>query len=163
MSKQFVAFFGLGKTTWCKTHLNWIDLDVSWYGIKELRAVQYLLYFYSRWDYNMLLGVGAISAMAVTEYLNMSNSEHPKQPYWPIELNVIIPGKDMKEEILDRIKARGNNSEYQSIAAMYDMSWRAADNLPFKTKVYLKPGQYLSDIIDENGEYKEGIEVLYGK
>ena len=82
--------------------------------------------------------------------------------YQPVKYNIIIPAPEIKDEILTRIKNRSCARDYEYISSIYDKEWEALNNAQFDTKVYLKSGQYLSDIIDENGEYKEGVEVIYG-
>ena len=161
MGKQYIVFFGIGKTTWCKSHLNWADLDISYYMLPEQKAIIKLLYFYLRWDYNLLIGAGQYSAPIISQYAAAPN----KIGYFrPMSINIILPCPEMKNEIVNRIKNRtADMTEVNDICRMYDFSWKAIDAMPFDTKVYLKPGQYLSDIIDENGEYKSGVEVIYGK
>ena len=160
MSKQYIAFFGTGKTTWCKSHLNWVDFDISYYNFLDQKAINKLLYFYLRWDYNLLIGLGQFSAQLFMQYATTL----PKIGFFrSIDINIIIPPAEMREEMIARIRHRSAESEEaDAIVRMYDAAWTAIDKMPFDTKVYLKPGQYLSDIIDENGEYKPGIEVIYG-
>jgi len=165
MSKQYIVFTGVGKTTFCKSHLNWVDLDVGWYNpIKDRDAVSNMLYFYPRWDYNILIaGTSEVLEFIKFHQNNTILNRFFRPNYVPIKINIIIPSKDMKEEMLARIAGRGCERDTNYLTSVYDKNWQALDNAKFDTKVYLKPGQYLSDIIDENGEYKLGVEVIYGK
>lgn len=165
MSKQYIVFFGCGKTTFCKTHLNWVELDIGWYEpFRDFEAVSSLLYFYPRWGYNLLIGGGANTLQFLDRHAHHSYNNMPwiRPNFVPIKTNIIIPSPEMKQEILERIKNRSCARDAEYIMSVYDKEWEALDKAQFDTKVYLKPGQYLSDIIDENGEYKPGIEVIYG-
>lgn len=164
MSKQYIAFFGLGKTTWCKSHLNWVDLDISFYNMfLDGKTLQKVLYYFMNWDYNLL--IGGASPSAVDIILKYKYTKFPWQFNKELDtfkINIILPSREMKQEIIERLQARGRAEEVGWIINEYDRNWEVLDNAKFDTKVYLKPGQYLSDIIDENGEYKPGVEVIYG-
>jgi len=164
MSKQYIVFTGCGKTTWCKSHLNWVDLDIGWYHAEfDSHAVSNMFYFFPRWDYNLLIA-GAEETLKFVQY-HKNNFRNLLRPnFVPIKVNIIIPSPEMKDEILARIAGRGCEGDVRYLTSVYDQNWKALDNYKdFDTKVYLKPGQYLSDIIDENGEYKPGIDIIYGK
>ncbi|MBP5470288.1 MAG: hypothetical protein J6Z11_13700 [Candidatus Riflebacteria bacterium] len=164
MSKQYIVFTGIGKTTFCKTHLNWVDLDIGWWEniMQDAHAVSNLFYFYPRWGYNILIA-GTRSALRYISYHKANVLMKLMPNFVPLKVNIIIPCPEMKAEILERIASRGCAQDLKYLTNAYDQNWEALDNAPFDTKVYLKPGQYLSDIIDENGEYKPGIDIIYGK
>ena len=108
-----------------------------------------LIKFFSR-DRNLLIGGGIKSLEVLKKFKDF-------------EYNIILPILEMKDEIIERAAVRDGPITSKYLTKVYDEEWQALDNAPFDTKVYLKPGQYLSDIIDENGEYKPGIDVIYGK
>ena len=163
MSKQYIVFSAIGKTTWCKSHLNWVDLDIGWFNIySDSHAVSNLFYFYPRWDYNCLIA-GTEETIKFIDYHKNNWKNLVRPNFIPLKVNIILPGKDMKEEMIARIASRGCEGDTRYLTSVYDKNWKALDEYQnFDTKVYLKPGQYLSDIIDENGEYKPGIDVIYG-
>ena len=164
MSKQYIVFTGVGKTTWCKSHLNWVDLDVGWYDpVKDRNAVGNMFYFYPRWGYNCLIaGTAEVLEFIKFHQKNELVNRVFRPNFVPLSINIILPSKEMKAEILDRIASRGCAQDLRYLTQVYDKNWEALDAANFDTKVYLKPGQYLSDIIDETGEYKPGVEVIYG-
>ena len=67
----------------------------------------------------------------------------------------------MKDEILKRIIERDDNLRWsEKLSIRWDIIWSTFNSLPCP-KIYLKPGQYISDVIDANGNPKEGIEIVY--
>jgi len=163
-SKQYIVFTGVGKTTFCKSHLNWVDLDIGWYNpMRDRDAVSNMFYFYPRWGYNCLIAGTAESLDFIKYHQNNQIFNKFFRPnFVPLKINIILPGPEMKQEILTRIAGRGCDKDTNYLTGVYDKNWYALDQAKFDTKVYLKPGQYLSDIIDENGEYKPGVDVIYG-
>lgn len=161
-SKQYIVFTGCGKTYFCKHNLNWVDLDIGWWDtFKDANAASNLFYFYPRWDYNVLIA-GTLEVTKFIAYHKANTLNLLRPNFVPLKVNIILPGYDMKEEIRQRIESRGCPGDVRYLMGVYDRNYQAVDSMPFDTKVYLKPGQYLSDIIDEKGEYKPGIEVIYG-
>ena len=161
MSKVYIAFFGCGKTTFCKKHVNWVDLDISFYvPFRDQKALHNLLYFYLKWDYNLLLCSSPSGNRILQTYLSLPENSWQKQTF---PINVILPSPEMKDEILQRVMNRSGaiGSEINFITSTYDTTWQALDTMPFDTKVYLKPGQYVSDIIDDEGNYKPNVEIIY--
>ena len=160
-SKQYIVFSAIGKTTWCKSHLNWVDIDIGWYNpVTDTHAVSNMLYFYPRWDYNILIaGTAEALQMIIAHQHNFKNLLRPN--YIPLKINIILPSKEMKDEMIARIAGRGCAGDTKYLTSVYDKNWTALDQAKFDTKVYLKPGQYLSDILDDDGNYKEGVEVIY--
>ena len=151
MSKIFLVFFCCGKSTFCRKNPNpWNEIDLAMFKAhKNPDILTMLIKFFSR-DRNLLIGGGIKSLEVVKKFKDF-------------EYNIILPVLEMKDEIIERAAVRDGPITSKYLTKVYDEEWEALDKAPFNTKVYLKPGQYLSDIIDENGEYKPGIDVIYGK
>ena len=75
----------------------------------------------------------------------------------------------MKEEIIKRVKGRDINQPLESgwtngwimkLDREWDSLWDRFNNLPYP-KIYLKSGQYISDVIDEYGNPKKDVEIVY--
>ena len=77
------------------------------------------------------------------------------------ELTLILPSPEMKAEILER--ADHKQTEYDEwpevYSEIYDTFWNMVNNTHYP-RIYLQPGTYVSDIIDDNGDIKEGVEVI---
>ena len=80
------------------------------------------------------------------------------------DIKIILPEDtaEMKQEILERVSLRpDHNTQFINYAEVnYDTLYALADALDYP-KIYLKPGQHLTDIIDENGKPKSGVIVIY--
>ena len=66
------------------------------------------------------------------------------------EVIIVLPPKEMKEEILQRVYNRGDTEWYPYLKQIYDTFYQNTISFPINaTKIWLKPGQYIEDIIKE--------------
>ena len=143
--KLIIAFSGCGKTYYCKHTLNWLDLDdFIFHDSATLTNLENLLNWYK---YNILTNSIKIAWKLTNTPLKISY--------------VILPTLDMKNEIISRIKKRDTQNSYYWALLEKDWKFKIADFMSIDApKIYLKPGQYVSDVIDENGNAKPGVEVI---
>lgn len=150
MSKIIVAVSGTGKTYFVKHNLNWVDFDGYYFDyLIHSKEGEKKITEYIEWcDYNIITG-----SRRLTRYKKLKD----KIAY------VILPSEEMRVEILKRVVDR-DTIDLNYWASFYIQNYEKViqdyKDLPFP-KIYLKPGQYVSDVIDENGDVKEGVEVVY--
>jgi hypothetical protein len=80
-----------------------------------------------------------------------------------LDFVVVLPekGAKMKKEIFKRCENRTDHDEWFTntyLPQNYDAMWKLANEMPFP-KIYLKPGQYLTDILNKDGSLKPGVEL----
>lgn len=140
--KVILAFSGCGKTYFCKHSVNWIDIDYyvfsSFYNSKMFENLNTITDWYK---YNVFLNRPICLEDVVIDY-------------------VILPSIDMRDEIIARISERDENPFWpEKLKLNWTSIWASFNDLTYP-KIYLKPGQYISDVIDENGNVKPGVEVI---
>ena len=148
MPKIYFAFSNTGKTYFCKHNPGWIDLD--WYvfskaiNSKELliEAVKYYKYY----GFNIFISYSG-------QYLTLKSAG--------INIDgIILPTVDLKEEYINRVQERSRtlHNTQDGFAQVYpqyfDSEQRTIQGIP-GNKIYLKSGQYISDILDSEGNIKE--------
>ena len=133
MSKVYVALSGCGKSEFCQVHEGWIDFDQKTYNEYKQKGTSF----------------ENLKIMS-NPFLNFEECFKAENTI-PI---LIMPGTDMKEEILRRVYERNPQDpwalEYRRI---YDKFYADLNSRDLE-KIYLQPGQYIDDIIDENGDLK---------
>lgn len=151
MGKIIAAPSGTGKTYFVKHTLNWIDLDSYVFEgfINSIKGREKIAELLNWFDYNII--TNNVSALKNPDVKN--NVAY-----------VILPSDEMKIEILERVSKRDlDNKESTDWSILYKNDYEKLimrfKYLPFP-KIYLKPGQYVSDVIDEKGNAKSGIEVI---
>lgn len=140
--KVILAFSGCGKTYFCKHNVNWIDIEYyvfsSFYHSKLFENLSTLTDWYK---YNVFLNTPIYLKDVVIDY-------------------IILPSIDMRDEIIARLSERDENLFWpEKLKRCWASIWASFNNLTYP-KIYLKPGQYVSDVIDEKGNVKPGVEVI---
>ena len=77
------------------------------------------------------------------------------------DLTLILPVPEMKAEILERAyNKKDEHDDWPDIyAEIYDTCWNDVNNTHYP-RIYLQPGTYVSDVIDDNGDIRDGVEVI---
>ena len=152
MGKIYIATSGCGKTYFCKHNLNWIDLDYYLFdtAIKNEAAFLKFFGFYNFWDYNIF-------------------TNNPKAINWLQQWNVkidayILPTADMKSEMIERLRDRKDKEDksgsyFEEFSKKFDAELAIIKRLDCP-KIYLKPGQYITDVLDSAGNIKPGVKVI---
>lgn len=129
-----LAFSGCGKTMYCYNNQGWMDLDLG-FGLFDHQnelAVELACHFAANgWKVMLPASLPIIQLMR-------------KLGLW---VNLILPGLDMKDEIIDRVRRRNGEpdwlhhieKEYDAICSQM-FKYANPDNLKI-----LRPGQYVSD------------------
>ena len=144
-----IAGSGCGKTYFTKHSLNWLDLDTCVFDkfFSEEHVEDKIKLYLNYYHYNIITN-------NVFFALRFCNDKDINIKY------VIIPSLEMKKEILNRIKSRDGLSDWLYVYnSTYESEINKLESLSLP-KIYLKPGQYISDVIDENGDAKPGVEVI---
>ena len=147
VGKLVIAFSGCGKTYFCKHNPNWLDLDVYIFKsfLNDADFAFNLSNILTWYKYNVFLN-------DTTYYYKLDNL---KADY------VILPERTMKNEIINRLIKRDSINDWiKLLIEDWDGIWNNYNNLPVP-KIYLKPGQYISDIMDANGNIKENVQIVY--
>ena len=151
MGKIIAAPSGTGKTYFVKHTLNWIDLDSYVFDdfIHSIKGREKIAELLNWFDYNVITN----SASALKNPDIKNNVAY-----------VVLPSDEMKMEILERVLKRDlNNKGSADWSTLYQKEYEKLimwfKSLPFP-KIYLKPGQYVSDVIDKDGNPKPGVEVI---
>ena len=142
MSKTriYCAFTGTGKTYFCQHHAGWADIDEE--TAVKIRAnpdlVEFTISNYIRYGYRIITNA--------TPYVMTGLKKHLEK----YELIIILPPPEMKEELLQRVKDRGDIEWYPYLSRIYDDFYQATINFDIPgQRIWLKPGQYLEDIIKQ--------------
>ena len=145
MSKIYLATSGTGKTYFCQHNLGWIDLDgwLFWNKLSDKMNEDLfikMISFYQYSGYNIL-----ISSVQTAQYLVKNN----------IQIDgYIIPANETKNEIFNRLINRDPHNHWSYVyMTLLDKDIAQLIQLP-GPKFYLKSGQYVSDIIDGDGNIK---------
>lgn len=151
----YLAFTGLGKTTFCKNNPSWFDFDLESFSSKEggincnnIELIKKMIDNYTKYGYNILMS-------AVTALIPIFASMH-------YEFTVFLPEDtpEMREEILKRITGRYENFKDtfpDVLKNNYDLIYYGIKQMAeyFKFPIYyLKPNEYLSDILPKIIESK---------
>lgn len=137
--KIYCAFTGTGKTYFCQHHNGWVDIDEEPFVRLGLQAQSMMMFFdrYTHYGYKIMT--------CATPYV-LHSLAASKQ----FEIIIILPSAEMKQEILDRIKERGDATWAEQLTKLYDNFYTYVDKYPYALKkIYLQPGQYISDVIGE--------------
>ena len=139
MPQVYIAMSGSGKSTLCRNNSNCLDMPV----------------LTSAYDMSRLVKNNAESV-----FVNPFPSFELRLKKQEIDPIVILPSPEMKDELLARIQAREPNTEWlDKYAEIYDNCYTRLSECSFR-RIYLQPGQYLSDIFDESGKLKSDIEII---
>lgn len=147
-NKLYICLFGSGKTYFCQKYPEWVDFDVGCVGFAASNAV-YQNYL-SKLPANIVLNVSQRAVHLVTNYQLAEVSR----------IIVVLPEKEMKQEIINRCLNRPDHDKWfeSYLVQNYDKVYEMAESLPFP-KIYLKSGQFLTDIINRDGTVKRGIKI----
>jgi len=134
----YCVFPGCGKTTYCKNHLNWVDIDYFPFKASREVMVNYIKHCLQN-NYNLLIS-------AEINTLNLLKEVG-------IEINIVMPSRNMKEEMLERFKKRDEElndlRHWTWIQHDYDSFYEKVDLFTdYDSKVYLRPGEFISNILD---------------
>lgn len=123
------GFAGIGKSTLCKEKPMWIDLESTPFEKDWDRYIKVAMHM-DKQGYNVMLSCHA--------ELRKRLHENGARYY------VVMPLANLKEEYLNRYKKRGNAPAFiESI----EKNWDAfTEFFEWEYPIYLKAGQYLSDI-----------------
>ena len=126
MTKVYVALSGCGKSEFCQTHEGWIDFDQKTY-------IEY-----------KQKGISFENLQIISNPFDNFEDCFKAENITPV---LILPGEGMKEEILQRVYERDPKDPWVTkYAQIYDR-WYVDLNSRNLEKIYLQPGQYISDII----------------
>ena len=138
----FCVYNALGKTYFCQHHLKWADIDEEFFHITRapnlLIALQYRLY--------TIYGYHIVTNASPYVMQSLANNEE----FEPI---LILPSEEMKEEIIQRIRDRGDDDWANYLNEIYDDHLGKVLQTPYK-KIFLTSGQYLEDVLNEDGSLK---------
>ena len=139
MTKIYIASCGTGKTWFCQHNAGWIDLDsyLLKYVSNDMQFLIKAIKYYRYWGYNILTNASAVKAL-------LEAGIHID--------GIIIPSPQMNDEILNRLKQRqdGDFWKYNQLPSICEFS-------PEVPTIRLKPGQYISDVLDSEGNIKNGV------
>ena len=144
MAQIYMAMSGCGKTQFCLNNsTKWRDLDSG--GLKA-DPIKLFMLFHNGTGHNVFLDASEVWLKAnIIPYL------------------IILPEKSAKAEIIARVKAGTNNSEWSVYYEInYDKIYNMLESVKVP-KIYLKANQFIADIIDTDGNIKDGIEVIQPK
>lgn len=131
---------GIGKTYFCQHNPGWVDIDTEFLWRNRIFSAQTLTAFidsYIRSGYKILLS-GDPSNLHTIVPLNRYN------------IILIRATQDMKDELLARVKSRPESQQWaREYDFMYNGWMQDFDQWQIK-QIYIKPGQYLSDILGDN-------------
>ena len=155
-NKLYLCLFGCGKTYFCKQSAKWLDFDV---GTREKPLASPSLLNVSLHKQtidtpNAVMNISDLSLDLLIQY-NL-------KLYFDIKIILPENTTEMKQEILERVSLRPDHDTafIDYAEANYDSIYALADTLEYP-KIYLKSGQYLADIIDEDGKPKPGVIIIY--
>jgi len=145
MSKIYVATSGTGKTDFCKTHLNWVDLDWAlaeyFPGPFAETIFSRIVLYYKAHGYNIMINNFRATNALVRFKI-------------PVDC-IIMPKPEIKDEIINRLSERDQNSTWATeYSQIFDTEMEALNQVDCQ-KIYLESGQYVSDIINADGSLKE--------
>ena len=139
-TRIYCAFTGTGKTYFCQHHAGWADIDeetaVKIQAPPEL--VEFAISNYIRYGYKIVTNA--------TPYVFSGLMKHIDK----YDLVIILPPSEMKEELLQRVYDRGDTEWYPYLRSIYDDFYTSTINYPVEgRKIWLKPGQYAGEIIEQ--------------
>lgn len=142
-TRIYCAFTGTGKTYFCQHHAGWADIDEE--TAVKIRANPDLIGFtidnYVRYGYRIITNATPYVFSGLISRLDK------------YELVIVLPPPEMKEELLQRVWNRGDTEWYPYLKNIYDNFYQATIDFKIEGKrVWLKPGQYLEDIIKQEEE-----------
>lgn len=132
-NRIYLVYSGLGKTTYCKTHAGWVDVDKSVFKDNYRLVAKFAEFCYKNGYYVLV----SAHIRIIEEFERLG-----------LPINIVIPSEDRKEEILETVKNRGNPRYYNFLLKTYD--YEIAHIKQFKnydSLVELKPGQYIDSIL----------------
>ena len=135
----YLAFTGLGKTTYCKTHVGWIDLDEEFFlRTKTISFMPIAVKCYFQYGYKILSNASLKTILALRGECN---------------LTIILPENtpEAKEFILNNVANRGYGKKYANwLKDFYDQCYKSVLMIlkPEDKVIYLKAGEYISKYLD---------------
>lgn len=135
---------GLGKTYFCQHNPGWADCDVGWLWVIRFwcdKAVYHYIDSCIKDGYKIVTSADPDTCLAVL-----------RNPNYNVVL--IRADKDMREELLTRVKER-NDDRWGNEYPMNIDWWMEFYNQLDCPQILLHKGQYLSDILNPDGSLKE--------
>ena len=134
-NRIYLAYSGLGKTTYCQTHAGCMDVDKG--GFKgNISALVNFAAFCLKKGYLVL----------VSARIDIIKEFERKG----LPINIIVPSEDRKAEILETVKKRDNIPYYYHLLKHYDEEIEQIKSFKnFDSFVELKPGEYIDSILDK--------------
>lgn len=137
--KIYLVQSGLGKTYFCQRHPGWIDIDTGFLWHAGAWRPKVLIAFIDEYlnnGYKIILS-GDPQTVKVIQYFDKYNP------------TLIIGNSEMKDELLQRVRERGNTEQWAReypYVIDYWMSFFAQTNM---NTIILHKGQYLSDVLKD--------------
>ena len=135
--KIYCVFTGLGKTYFCQHNLGWAEIEEESYTRLRImpNAPVLAMQCYHKYGYKLLTNASPYILKGIL-----------KEQY-KFDVVLILPDKTMKQEILDRVKARGDFEWAVMLNDLYDYMYDYAKNFKDARIIYAQPGEYLTDIM----------------
>mgnify|MGYP003296197857 CR=1 FL=1 len=145
----YLGFPGIGKTYFCKHNPGWFDFDLESFMESNgtipqgssIKIIEKMIINYTKYGYKIFMSASAtLFPIFASKKFNFI---------------LILPEdtKEMREDIIKRVTKRYSESDNfnELLEKIYDNIYIPIKNMAeyFNFKiVYLKPGEYLQDIID---------------
>ena len=137
----FLVQPGVGKTYFCKHNLGWADLDLEFLWETQNFNAKTLLHYIDSFltiGYNVVTGADPY----------VCNIIYSANKY---DVKLIVADKQMKQEIINRVKNRGYQTNFTlTYEQSFDKWMRYFEQLE-QPKIILHQGRYLSDILKSDG------------
>jgi len=162
MKKAYLVYPGLGKTTFAKTNSEFIDVQVRVF--KDLSLKEYIeTKKYPNYRGNPIKEINPDYPTNLIEYVKKEIKTEkiilmaPKQDAYDLlealritEFCFVMPDKERLKELEQDYLIRGDSLDYinRNIRKRYNLVIKVAKQMK-KDIIFLKPGEYLADIIDK--------------
>lgn len=129
------GFAGIGKSTMCKKHAGWIDLESTPFN-KDFDKYIQIAQHMDKQGYNVMLSCHA----QLRQKLHQLN----------IEYVLVMPQSNLKNEYIERYKTRGNSEAF--IENLNQCWGEYTSPYDWETPKYLHSNEYLEDILIKQKE-----------
>ena len=134
-NRIYLVYSGLGKTTYCQSHVGCIDADKGGFIGNHAGLAKFAAFCLKK-GY-LVLASAHISVIREFKALGLP-------------INIVIPSPERKQEILDTVGKRDNMNYYHHLLNCYDQEIEQIKSFPNPDSfIELKPGEYIDSILDK--------------